>query len=176
MSNSSRSDEQPSPLNDRSREWTFRLLYAHAVSATTLARLHSLVDANFTMSDADWETIALQSKYLPDPRDGQVAESAWDRIKVPVQGALEGLQSSMLEVEEAVQKASPRWRLDRMPIIDRVLLLLGAYELLIKRATPAKRVINRTVELAKRYGGPDSRRFVNGILDQLRRDHGIEAH
>ena len=53
-----------------------------------------------------------------------------------------------------------------MAAIDRNVLRLGAYEILFT-ATPQRVAINEAVQLAKRFGGADSWRFVNGILDRF---------
>ncbi len=58
------------------------------------------------------------------------------------------------------------WSLRRMAAIDRNVLRLGAYEILMTE-TPGRVVINEAVELAKRYGDRQSGQFVNGILDRL---------
>ncbi|MDW8324248.1 MAG: transcription antitermination factor NusB [Burkholderiales bacterium] len=63
--------------------------------------------------------------------------------------------------------------LDRAPArlspIEYALLLLGAYELLHRPEVPYRVVINEAVELAKRYGGTDGHKYVNGVLDKLAR-------
>ena len=50
--------------------------------------------------------------------------------------------------------------------MDRAILRLGTYELL-HAETPPKVVMNECIELAKRFGTTDSRRFVNGVLDKI---------
>lgn len=58
---------------------------------------------------------------------------------------------------------------ERIDPIDRAILRLGTYELLSTK-TPQKVVINEAIELAKRFGTTDSKRFVNGILDKIAQD------
>lgn len=53
--------------------------------------------------------------------------------------------------------------------IEHALLMLGAYELLHCPDVPYQVVINEAVELAKRYGGTDGHKYVNGVLDKLAR-------
>jgi transcription antitermination factor NusB len=158
------------PLPDRAREWAFRVLYAKTFTGKTAMQAVSDVDRCFRMSDEAWEEAGNLSRYLPDPRAALVPESVWERNRDVVFETLRGLDHNRGAIDAAIKKASPRWRIDRMPVVDRSLLALGAYELLIAGARPTRRVINRTVELAKRYGEADSRRFVNGILDQIRKD------
>ncbi len=51
--------------------------------------------------------------------------------------------------------------------VERAVLRLGAYELIARMDIPYRVAINEAVELAKRYGGEQGHRFVNGILDKL---------
>jgi N utilization substance protein B len=76
------------------------------------------------------------------------------------------------EVDEALQRSSPRWKIKRMAPLDRNLLRLGVLELL-EGILPPRDVIYDCVELGKRYGDGNTPRFVNGILDQLCRDNQI---
>lgn len=57
----------------------------------------------------------------------------------------------------------------RLSPIEHALLLLGAYELLYCPDVPCRVAINEAVELAKRYGGTDGYKYVNGVLDKLAR-------
>ena len=58
-----------------------------------------------------------------------------------------------------------------MPGVDRNILRVGAWELL-HREVPTPVVINEALEIAKRYGGAESRAFVNGILDRIANEAG----
>lgn len=60
------------------------------------------------------------------------------------------------------------WTLERMPLVDRNILRLAAYELLHESAVPERVAIDEAIELAKAYAGEDSGRFVNAILDRIR--------
>jgi N utilization substance protein B len=51
-----------------------------------------------------------------------------------------------------------------LPAIDRTILRMALWELLIERDVPVRAVINEAVELAKRFGSDNSGRFVNGVL------------
>jgi transcription antitermination factor NusB len=166
---------EAAPLAERARDWVFRLVYGQQLSDGETDEVLAAAAAAFVVDDAAWATGATNSPYLPDPRAGRIAEESWDRHAEAIKTALTAIAENRSKLEEAVQKASPRWRLDRMPGVDRALLIVGCYELIVRRATPARRIINRTVELAKRYGAPETKRFVNGILDQIRKDNGIEA-
>jgi N utilization substance protein B len=51
--------------------------------------------------------------------------------------------------------------------VERVILLIGAYELAERPETPFKVILNEAVELGKRFGGTDGHKFVNGVLEKL---------
>ncbi len=70
------------------------------------------------------------------------------------------------ELDKALSSKAANWSLRRMAAIDRNVLRLGAYEILMTD-TPGRVVINEAVELAKRYGDRQSGQFVNGILDRV---------
>ena len=76
-------------------------------------------------------------------------------------------------IDAKIGEASPRWRLDRMPVVDRTLLRIGVAELLFTSKPRPRATINSLIELAKRFGSETTPAFVNGILDQIRRDAGV---
>ena len=61
------------------------------------------------------------------------------------------------------------WRIERMNVIDRLILRLAVYEFLHEPDTPGKVIINEALELARSFSADDSVRFINGILDAIRR-------
>jgi N utilization substance protein B len=61
-----------------------------------------------------------------------------------------------------------------MATVDRNVLRLGAYELLFERTTPQAVVINEALEIARRFSTPESIHFINGILDSIRKETGLE--
>lgn len=83
-----------------------------------------------------------------------------------------GVEARRAEVDALIESASANWRMARMPVVDRNILRLAAYELLACEDVPASVSINEAVELAKRFGDKDSRAFVNGILDRIAADTG----
>ncbi len=68
---------------------------------------------------------------------------------------------------EALQGSLENWRLDRLSVMDRSILRLSAAEILFLDEIPPKVSIQEGIHLAEAYGGKDSPRFVNGVLDAL---------
>lgn len=79
-----------------------------------------------------------------------------------------GVWTNRKALDEAIESFSKNWRVDRMTVIDRNILRVGAFELL-HTETPMAVVIDEAVGLAHRFGADPSPGFVNGILDSLGR-------
>ncbi|MDP6933823.1 MAG: transcription antitermination factor NusB [Myxococcota bacterium] len=80
---------------------------------------------------------------------------------------VEGVVAQRDELDALIEKASVNWRLSRMPIVDRNILRMAAFELVATPDVPVSVCINEAVELAKQFGEKESRAFVNGILDRI---------
>lgn len=70
-------------------------------------------------------------------------------------------------IDRLIQQHASGWRVSRMAAVDRNILRLAVFEMLFVEDVPTEVAINEAVELAKRYGGADSPRFINGILGSL---------
>jgi N utilization substance protein B len=80
---------------------------------------------------------------------------------------LETLQDNLPEVDRVLQSALENWRMDRLSVMDRSILRISGTELLFLDEIPPKVSIQEGIHLAEAYGGRDSPRFVNGVLDAL---------
>lgn len=74
------------------------------------------------------------------------------------------------EIDRLLASHAQNWRVERMAVLDRLVLRLATYELLAERETPAKVVLNEAIELARAYSGDEAVGFVNGVLDAVRRE------
>ncbi len=74
------------------------------------------------------------------------------------------------EIDEVISRYASNWPLERMAVVDRNILRLGTAELLYAPDIPPKVSINEAVELAKKYGEEEAYKFVNGILDRIRKE------
>ena len=77
------------------------------------------------------------------------------------------LDDHLPEIDLALAGALDNWSFDRLAAIDRGVLRIGAAELLYDDQIPPKVAIQEAIRLAEAYGGNDSPRFVNGVLDAL---------
>lgn len=69
-------------------------------------------------------------------------------------------------LDRIIEEAAPSWPVSQMPGVDKAILRIALYEILIDdtEKTPVKAVINEAVELSKQFGSDNSSRFVNGVL------------
>ena len=79
-----------------------------------------------------------------------------------------GVAEAREELDAVITGISLHWRLDRMALVDRNLLRLGAFELTkLREEVPRKVVLNEAIEIAKTFGTAESSAFINGILDRI---------
>jgi N utilization substance protein B len=86
----------------------------------------------------------------------------------------DGVVAHVSEIDPLITDAADHWRIERMQVMDRLILRLAVYEFLFAPDTPGKVVINEALELARTFSADDSVRFINGILDAIRRTRGRE--
>lgn len=143
------------PGRRRAREYALQVLYQ--VDLTEVSAEQALRGFWIGFRDED-----LTPGTAPVTRE----ESDFTRVLV------EGVCTERERIDALIENASLNWRLTRMPIVDRNILRMACFELLARVDIPVSVTINEAVELAKRYGGADSRAFVNGILDRIAHDTG----
>lgn len=78
-----------------------------------------------------------------------------------------GVNAHQEEIDALIGRYAPEWPVDQVAIIDRNVLRISIYEILMRDDTPTKVAINEAVELAKQFGSDSSGRFVNGVLGSL---------
>jgi len=116
--------------------------------------------------------IALQALYAWKLAGGNAVAHActlegWDRCD---QKFAEQLIAGVIGKNELLEKSIAQY-LDRslasLSPVERVILLIGAYELAERIETPFKVVLNEAIELGKSFGGTDGHKFINGVLEKL---------
>ena len=83
---------------------------------------------------------------------------------------VQGTRSHLVEIDAAITQLAKEWKLHRMAAVDRNLIRMAYYEMRYQedRIDPPI-AINEAVELAKKYGSDDARRYVNGILAAMQK-------
>ena len=104
-------------------------------------------------------------------RDALVDTTATRRIapsRLPlIRALMDLLDQHVDEIDRTLRRYLVNWSLDRLSRVDRAVLRLGAAELLYCEDLPPKVAIQEAIHLAEAYGGDESPRFVNGVLDAL---------
>ncbi|MCD6472671.1 transcription antitermination factor NusB [Candidatus Aerophobetes bacterium] len=96
-------------------------------------------------------------------------------IKRFTQKLILGTYQFLSPIDALIKKYAKNWTLDRMATVDRNIMRLSIYELLLLDDIPPVVSINEAVEIAKRYGTADSGKFVNGILDKISKERGSKS-
>ena len=78
-----------------------------------------------------------------------------------------GVWEHRTAIDDLIRQAAENWRLERMTLVDRNILRLGAYEIGRSGDIPFVVAINEAVDLGKRFGSEESGAFINGILDRI---------
>jgi N utilization substance protein B len=85
-----------------------------------------------------------------------------------------GVARTVGDIDPMIVEAAQNWRIERMNVLDRLILRMAIYEFLHEPGTPAKVIINEALELARTFSTDDSVRFINGVLDAIKRTLGRE--
>jgi len=84
-----------------------------------------------------------------------------------VQELVSGVLEHREEIDAVIRQKAPAWPLEQVAVIDRNILRLAIYEILINNRVPVRAAINEAVELAKSFGGESSPKFINGVLGSV---------
>jgi transcription antitermination protein NusB len=80
-----------------------------------------------------------------------------------------GTAAHLAEIDPLIGERAEHWRIERMPVIDRLVLRMALYEFLHEPDTPRPVVINEAMELARTFSTEAAVKFVNGVLDAINR-------
>lgn len=82
---------------------------------------------------------------------------------------IRGVCENRASLDAAIAAALDNWSLDRVGHVERAVLRIALYEMRDVPDVPPSVAINEAIEVVKRYGNDEAPRFVNGILDRLRK-------
>ena len=119
--------------------------------------------------------IAVQVLYEIDGSDHEVASALETRLEESAAPAADaytrklvyGVLANRPEIDKIIAKHAPNWPIQQIAMVDRNILRVAIYEILMAGETPPKVAINEAVELGKIYGADRSPMFVNGVLGAL---------
>jgi transcription antitermination protein NusB len=78
-----------------------------------------------------------------------------------------GVRQNLEAIDKLIIAAAPEWPLEQITPIDRNILRIGIFELKYSQDIPPKVAINEAIELAKKFGGESSGKFVNGVMGTI---------
>jgi transcription antitermination protein NusB len=131
----------------RARESALQILYQWEIGRVDVPRA---ADVFF---DEQWAS--------PEPPDEDLRTFATDLASSTV--------NRLTEIDPLIAETAERWRPERMPVIDRLILRMAVCELLLHRSTPPAVVINEALELARTFSTEESVKFINGMLDGVKK-------
>lgn len=112
---------------------------------------------------------ALGALYAADSRQLEAVDIT--KISKRASELAEGVWNNRGAIDELISDASTKWRIERMPVVDRNILRIGVYELENTDLSIAI-VISQAVELAKKFSTAKSGSFINGILSAVASGNG----
>ena len=83
------------------------------------------------------------------------------------QELVEGVSANLDTLDAAIQEHAPAWPVSQLSAVDRNILRIAIFEILLNNKMPPKAAINEAVELAKIFGSENLHRFVNGVLGSV---------
>jgi N utilization substance protein B len=108
------------------------------------------------------------TRTLRDALAGTMATRRISPRRLPYIRQILGLiDEHLADIDAALRAALDNWKLDRLSRVDRAVLRIAAAEMLYLAEIPPKVAIQEAIRLAEAYGGDESPRFVNGVLDAL---------
>ncbi len=131
----------------RARETALQILYQWDIGREDVDRAAS------TLLDLQW----------PD------AGGPSDELRAFASALARDTVARLPEIDGLIAETAERWRPERMAVLDRLILRMAVCELLRGDAAPAPVVINEALELARTFSTEDAVKFINGMLDGIRR-------
>ena len=130
-----------------------------AAPGTRSAARRRALDILFEADLLDRPVAEVLARHRQDPEAG-----APDAYTVEL---VEGVAGRRDDLDARIAGAAEHWTIDRMPLVDRNLLRLAAFELTARPEVPTAVVLDEAIELAKLLSTADSGRFVNGVLAHI---------
>jgi N utilization substance protein B len=82
---------------------------------------------------------------------------------------IEGTVNNLEKIDNMIKSKLKNWDFERISNIDKAVLRFSIFSLLFENDVPDKVIINEAIEIVKKFGGKDSYKFINGILDAIKK-------
>lgn len=113
--------------------------------------------------------------------DDRDAEAFWvlrrtsPSVRAFAEELIAGVSAQQEKLDLLIAPALDNFDIERVSAVERNILRIAVFEMLNLQEIPAPVTINEAIEIAKRFGGNESGRFINGVLDRIRRDREARA-
>ena len=97
--------------------------------------------------------------------DEEYSEESFEYAKFLISGTLNNLE----EIDTLIKNKLVNWGFDRISLVDKSILRFATFSLLYEKGVPEKVIINEAIEIVKKIGTEESYKFVNGILDAIKK-------
>ena len=120
--------------------------------------------------------LVMQSLYEADAVEHSASEVLGERLSETelsrrdaefARGLLDGIFANAAEIDKIIAEFAPGWPISQMAVVDRNILRMAIYEIMVSEETPPRVAVNEAVELAKAFGGDSAPRFINGVLGSV---------
>jgi N utilization substance protein B len=149
-------------VRHRAREAALQMLYQWEVGRVSP---HEAVVTYWPGRDAPPSPDDEHADAVPEVAIDEVGRTFANAL---VKGTIERVQ----QADELIAAHLKNWRLERVAVIDRLVMRMAIYELLTETGTPARVIINEAIELARTFSGEEPVPLINGVLDAVRKSLG----
>src|SRR5262245_35116298 len=91
-----------------------------------------------------------------------------EKVRAFAEELVAGVALHRAELDERIARFAQNFTIDRLNVVERNILRLGIYEMFYNLEVPPVVAINEAIEIAKKFAGEDSGKFVNGLLDKVK--------
>jgi N utilization substance protein B len=109
---------------------------------------------------------ALEFPWIDDPGTEKFNRESMDFARLIAAGTIENIDA----IDRQIKTQLEHWDFSRLNKVDQAILRIGVYGLIYQNDIPASVTIDEAVDISKEYGTDDSYRFINGVLDGIRKN------
>ena len=154
------------------REWALQFLFQSEFnpSPTLEEGFQHFWEERGREAEAEEEKARRMGRPEPKPAEKKQAAKEVRKARRFAEETVRGVLEHWREIDECLGKHCENWAVDRMGVVDRNVMRIAAYEMMFREDIPPVVSINEAVDLAKMYSSVESGRFVNGVLDRVRKE------
>ena len=116
-------------------------------------------------------TALYRGEFLPTRMDDLFEETDPKDQRTYIETVYHGIRDRQPEIDRLLGEKTVGWKFERLALLDRNILRIGVFELLYFDDVPPEVALDEAVEMAKKYGTEQAKKFINGILDRIWKEH-----